>query len=235
MRMRIFPLIFVFMTCLFFFGFVTLLAFSPEPEVAIVIGMIMVPPGLFLFLVGITMTMQFVAVDGATNPPRVSFRLPKAGSAPLAPMMLNYRTMNANAISRVDVVLRPNSAAVGGCERLYHLRTNDGDYYFNSVWFSNWILFDEFLVRQEIETRVGSPDEIMDAVDIANEKRSLLESEMRGCGRVMKWVLVFIAFTGLTVALFGNAGDRRGGLIAVAIATSALGVVPMIRNYRRLK
>lgn len=94
------------------------------------------PPALFLMCIGSSLTLVRVTVLQSEDPVRISIHLPRAGSAPLIPLMLCRREFTLDQIYRVDVVLRPNPAAIGGFERLYHLRTKVGDYYFNSRWFS---------------------------------------------------------------------------------------------------
>ena len=257
-----YPLVFVAGTCSFFGGMIALGALSGNAEVGLVIGMIVGPPGLFLLGIGVSLMLVKLQVRRSSSPIRIAFRLPRAGSAPLVPMMLHQREVSPSELYRVDIMLRPNVSAVGGFERLVHLRTVGGDFYFSSRWFAKWQEFEDFVQQQGIHTLIGSVDEVMDRIaalppaPTATEEFDSAASDtdkpigaapalevsptsselvMRGCGWVMFAVLLLILLLGTLVAVFGDPEDRRGGWIAVLIAALAIGAVKMMTSYRQAK
>lgn len=226
-----------------------LLACFGERNAAFTIGWIIALPVVLLLSIGITIRMVQVRIRRSQESVSVSIRLPRAGSVPLLPTMLHSHVFMPNEISRVDVIVRPNSAAVDGSEQLYHLRTDFGDYYFNSMWFSNCQIFDDFIAQQRIEMFVGTADEVMEkiaailptdpdfkacgtAVRIPSTAFGFSAAATRGCVWLISAALFLILLLGALVYFFGEPSDSRFGLLAMAIAVLGLGTVKILTSYR---
>lgn len=147
----------------------------------VVIGLIMMPPGLILFSMGAAYRKLSIGIDKEAGILRVA--LPRT-TAILFPWQVKPASVPLSAISRVDAKWRANPYVAGGLEGLYFIRTGQGDFHFNSKWFPDY----EALVARLTEFQgVETTEENLELPPVTVEgeappKLLVSEKAMRGCG-----------------------------------------------------
>ncbi|MCA9234572.1 MAG: hypothetical protein KDA44_03845 [Planctomycetales bacterium] len=202
-------------------------------EAGIVLFVVMSLPGLLLLLIGAAYLRLRVTVGDEV----VDVSLPRAGSTPWFPWLVRSAQIPWSAVRGIDVQSRGNPYAPGGIERLTFLRTDDGDYYLNSIWFPR---FDELLA--ELTRRGGAEitETDLDApppLTATGQRPPLNGAELaaRGCGWSFIVIAVLVALGAGLVAIFGEPDERSNALKALVITAVALPAARMLLRYRQPK
>lgn len=91
-------------------------------------------PGICMLLFG----LAFRGLRITISEDFIDLHLPRAGAWGLFPWQVRYVRLTWSNLKQVDVKSRPNPMVLGGIEYLTFLRSPSGDFYFNSVWFSDY-------------------------------------------------------------------------------------------------
>lgn len=188
-------------------------------------------PGICMLLFG----LAFRGLRITISKDFIDLHLPRAGAWGLFPWQVRYVRLTWSNLKQVDVKSRPNPMVLGGIEYLTFLRSPSGDFYFNSVWFSD---YDE-LYREILEhCQAPTTSEDLTQPPIPGSSGAIARSNlasmtMRGCGWTGLVLLTLIACCALLVVLFGKPQDRWGAAQALGIVLLGLPAIRMLLRYRQ--
>jgi len=101
------------------------------PRTGLVLSMLMGPIGVGITLIGIA----YFRLRIETSEQGLRVALPATGSDPWFPWLVKRVTISWSEIIGIDTSQRPWVHAPYGVERRVVLRTQQGDYHLNSIWF----------------------------------------------------------------------------------------------------
>ena len=204
---------------------------SKELGAAIILLVVLGTPGALFACMG----FAYLKLRVELNDDAVALTLPRAGRTPLFPWQVMRTVVPYGAVRAIDVKSRANPYAPQGLERLVFVRLEQGDRYFNSIWFPR---FDDLLAEFVARTGAAGGEENLDAPPAPLPDGSIpplatSEKLARGCG----WTLVTVsaalmALTGIALA-FGKPDDRPALIKALLFLTLGYPAAGFLLRYRR--